>query len=464
MRMLLFLAAGILAIHAYIAQRRTPTLGLSFGALTGLLLMLYFPLRALVVLLARNGAVVGINVRVLAASNDHDILWTGGLSVILLCGGFITAYEMASRWPWGQRALGQRTKHPDAEEPHPSIHCRRRHVSTALLSLGTPGVVMELVWATTRLTVDFTGGGIWSLKQILTGAFFAGLYLRLSATDKTPMAGLLVLGCLGVLVGSKELLLQLVVVLVIVGPWRSADRRRITTVALTSTALLATLVTLVLPLVRFYRWEVEAGKAPAVSWFNAVSSFGSRSFLIQGRVPPTTWAGHLSDSLLLLSNRLHGFDSVLASASRAESLDPGFTLPEVLLAPVGVLLPEEIVWGERHPAARDFATQAWGLPPSTGTHIAPSVFGQALVLGGLPAVGLLSALFGVAVGWTERSLRSASPTRAGVAMVVALGLLAFERDILVSLVTIGRQALLALSVSSIASHYLLRDRRARLSG
>ena len=149
---------------------------------------------------------------------------------------------------------------------------------------------------------------------------------------------------------------------------------------------------------------------------------------------------YVVDSLLYVTDRLHGFDSLLLSVSAPPNPDI-LTSQSLALSPLGFAVPSSVWMSGVSDVGLYFAHAYWGSPASDSTHIAPTVFGQARLAFGDPAVVVASMLLGILTGVAARFYRRATPRDLAIAFTLVIAALSFERDALAMIVTAERHIL-----------------------
>ena len=431
------------------------------GALVTVALLLYFPVRALALLLGRPRAEQGMNPRVVSqVSSGSGTVEAAALTVLVIGVAFLAGYGLLVAWSRPGAVRGGDRPVLD--------HRRLGELSLGLMTVGLGALMIQGLSSLTYLREgSIQGGALSQLWQTLSLCFGFGIVIapRLGPGQRRPIfLALLVAGLVvAAAAGSKDVLVQ---ILVAVALRRSILGARDGSMArrgwLLGVAAVATVVLVGFPALNSYRRSILEGSSTLEAVAAVPSTLRDRTIVLglprreRGVLP------YVSDAGLFLSNRLHGFDSLLlgVAAPRDPTLLPARTL---LTSPLAVVLPGGFVDPGREDIGRRFAQEYWGLPPSDPTRIAVGAFTQGWIAWSWPAVVGLAAVLGGITCAADKLLARRASGPAVLAYTLLLGALAMERDLVFVVTRTGKHLLLAGLVCWVL-HRALEGRSAPLTG
>lgn len=434
--LLLGLAAGVLlallvVLVGVLAQRLTAPV-----VLCTLYLLAFLPLRGLVLpQLAPRPYVNGLGLRVAFLTITGPLAPVDELvlAIVVLYSVAVLTVLLFAR---SAAAAHHRSARRADAAPRPDL--------AQLLADRRP-LLRQLLWASgvgyvgTAFDLSADNFGFAGLPSGLAQAAsgLGAVFLAcLSATVATGRrARLLTLGAaaLGLVAGSKDLLLQLALAyLVGVGlrtgfarperGWRQAGRPLARLVAIAAGVVVLLLA--VLPVVQAER----ASGTPLAASARTVSQ--------------TPLSQTLAASLALLTNRLHGYDSLVAAAPSAGTdrrFDP---VAALLQAPVELVSSTGQQAGAQD-LSQQFAQSYWGVGQLSDVHVAPSFFGQTLLSQGPEATLVVAVVLGLVLAAAQSRLGRAGSLPAVLGwLLVARTPFYLERDIGSTVVGTGRALLL----------------------
>ncbi len=432
---------NLLAIAFFVASLSSMirSSGFSLACLAPLGLAVYLPIRALLINSGLASYESGTNPRALMVSAaNRDI----GASVNLL-----VAVAFFAGLNLGLLKLAQRSSARTATTVTSSTW---RRLVTILFFAGAPGLAQQLlsslsIFASTEF--ETSGGVVGQLAFLSYFAMCASVFLNALTIDHGStgrMIMLLIPLCTALAGGSKDTLITvgLAASAGFIARWTTTGRP-LPRQLVTRLGLGGALTILVLfPAIQTYRIGVETRELGLFESIREMPSTYSTYDVATGRELPSdasnTWVG----SLIYLSNRFHGYDSLVLTleTERDASYLPLLSvaaIPSTLVLPVGTI-------GESL-EPRQFATEIWGSAIDGSVHVAMGATTQAYKAYGHLGSAIIGGLLGLIVAASHRSLRSQNVAVVMVGLVFLLTALAFEREILVTAATsIRRLAVVAL--------------------
>lgn len=441
-------AAGLLVAFLVVRVRRQGVF--SPGSLITAALLAYLPLRGLPLLLGRPGAEQGVNPRVVSRLGDDSAAAEAAcFAVLVIALSFLVGYALLTR------GLPARDAPAANENAHSIDRESLGPLSPALMLVGVAALGLQAVSSLTYLREgSIQGGFLTQLWQTLSFCFGFGIVVapRVGPREmRLVFLALLASGVgISVAAGSKDVLVQILVALAVRHLITGARRSRGHRSWLIGMAIVGTVTLIGFPSLNSYRRSVLAGTTATQGLRAIPRDLRSRTIVLGKARRATGVLPYLGDAGLYLSNRLHGFDSLLLGMAAPH--DPTLLpVQTVLMSPLAVVLPGRFV----DPGQRDigllFAHDYWGLPPRSPTHIAIGVFTQGWIAWSWPAVISLGAALGAVAFAADRCLATRRPGPAVVGYTLLLGALSMERDFVFVVTSTGKHLLLAALVL-----YLLR--------
>lgn len=434
---LLLLSAAFLAGTTIVWARRE---GLTSPVpIIALGLLVYFPLRGVVLLTSGLTNQQGINQRVLDALGANGAL-TASIDVLIVAVLFAVTCEVL--WQWHRR---RPLSAPPTESENPAL----RSWANVLLVAGLAGIILQVPAGLGWLRGDEVSGGLdWYLIYLASFGFGLGIILSGRANGKLPTIVwvlLVLVGAVAFYMGSKDTLFQPLVALLFAGAGvtrvrRSAQRGLV--VALT----VAALVFVIFPAITTYRNEVFNGQTVGQALVGVPSELINKT--IVGSVPRTGGVpGYLEDCLLYLTNRLAGFDSLQLTSTAPH--DQSILTPQTLaLSPLGLIMPSGYWSSSVSQPGHYFGQQYWGSVPTNNVSIAITIFGEVHLAFGLLAVPIAAVALAIITWLAAINFRAPSRVARAFGFIFMITALAFERDVLYLLITTERRlALLGIVVA-----------------
>lgn len=401
-------------------------------------LLVYFPVRGIVLLTSGLTNEQGINQRVLDAIGRGGAL-VASLDVLMLSLGFAVSCELIWR-------IGRRRRLTQAAEPVPEEENRALQPwARVLLVIGLVGVLLQVPAGLGWLRGDEASGGLdWYLIYLAGFGFSLGIVLSGKANGRLPSVVWLLLAGVGALafyMGSKDTLFQPLLALLFAGAGVSRPRnskRRAVLIGLT----LAGLVFFIFPAVTTYRNEIFSGQSFGQALVGVPGDLVSKT--VVGSLPRTGGvAGYVDDSLLYLTNRLSGFDSLLL-ASDAPHDSQMLTVQSIVLSPLGLVIPSGYWSSSVAQPGHYFGQQYWGSVPSNNVSIAITIFGQVQLAFGALAIPLAAIVLAIVTALAARYYRAHNRAARALGLILMVTAIGFEHDVLYLLITTERRlALLA---------------------
>lgn len=409
-------------------------------------LLVYFPLRGLVLLTSGLTNDQGINQRVLDALTANAAL-AASIDVLIVAVLFAATCEVLRQWP-RRRPVPQARAVVADENPALSSW------GIALLLIGVVGVALQvpagLGWL--QGAGDEASGGLsWYL--IYLASFGFGLGIILSGRANRPLSPvvwilLALVGALAFYMGSKDTLFQPLIALLFAGVGVTRAKRSRGRAALIGLTV-AALVFLVFPAVTAYRNEIFAGQSLGQAFQGVPRELVTKT--VVGSVPRTGGVpGYVEDSLLYLTNRLSGFDSLVLTTYAPR--DPQILTPQTLaLSPLGLVMPSGYWSSSVVQPGHYFGQQYWGSVATNNVSIAITIFGEVHLAFGLLAVPIASVLLGLTTWLAARYFRAASRAARAFGFIFMITALGFEHDVLYLLITTERRLALLAAVVGLAA-------------
>ena len=436
--MLLLLAGVVLLAVAVVWTRRD---GLASPVpIIALGLFVYFPFRGVVLLTSGLTNAQGINQRVLDALTADGAL-AASVDVLIVAAVFAVSCE--ALWHW-------RPRRPSRESPaegrpeNPGLQTW----ATVLLVVGVIGIILQLPAGLGWLQGDEASGGLdWYLIYLASFGFGLGIILSGRAKGRLPAAIwvlLAVVGGLAFYMGSKDTLFQPLVALLFAGAGLSKARHSKARAAFVGLAV-AFLVFVFFPAVTTYRNEIFAGQSFGQALIGVPSELVSKT--VVESVPRTGGVpGYVEDSLLYLTNRLSGFDSLVLTANAPRDLQI-LTPQSLVFSPLGLVMPSGYWSSSVAQPGHYFGQQYWGSAATSNVSIAITIFGEVHLAFGIVAVPIAALLLGILTWLAARNFRANSRPARALGYILMITVLGFEHDVLFLLITTERRlALLAVVV------------------
>ena len=435
----LVLAAAVLLLVAIVWTRRGGLV--SPVPMVALAALLYFPLRGLLLVVVGLSNQDGVNPIV-----THLLGTDAEAQTAMLVLYVALAFAVGTEAVWRFRP---RKRPPDKQDNTEAADDRWPLV---VMGIGLVGQAAQIDAQLSFLEGQtLTGGFLVQLVQL--AGFGLGLGIVLLPRKNLRRGYLTVVWAMvlaGVVValasGSKEILFEIVLALLLsnlLPTLRSGSMRAshdLKTLAFV-VGVSAIIVLVAFPAITAFRQQIQAG-VPVVSAIAGTPGVMVQNSIILGtpRADPS-FGGYLKDAGLYATTRTSGFDLLMITV--AASRNPAvLTVQSLLFMPIGVFLPSSYWSTGVQDVGFYFAQNYWGSSPSNNTHVAITVFGQAYLAFG--TVGSILAAFAVGAlaalaGWYALG---STPSRRGLAFILVVAALAFERDVLNIVVPTERRLIL----------------------
>ena len=405
-------------------------------------LLVYFPFRGVVLLTSGLTNEQGINQRVLDALSANGAL-VASVDVLIVAVLFAATCEIL--WRWRRPLLASAPAGAQPENP------ALRTWAIVLLLAGLVGIILQLPSGLGWLQGDEASGGLdWYLIYLASFGFSLGIILSGRANGRLPAGVWILLALVGAVafyMGSKDTLSQPLVALLFAGAGVARARRSKARAALVGLTV-AALVFLVFPAVTTYRNEIFAGQSVGQALAGVPGELATKT--VVGSVPRTGGVrGYVEDSLLYLTNRLSGFDSLVLATyvpRDAQMLTP----QTILLSPLGLVMPSGY-WSSSVPQpGHYFGQQYWGSVPTNNVSIAITIFGEVHLAFGILPVPIAAILLGLVTWLAARYFRATSRVARAFGFIFMVTALGFEHDVLYLIITTERRLVLLAVVVGLA--------------
>jgi hypothetical protein len=413
-------------------------------------LLIYFPFRGLLLLSVPVTSEHGINVRVISALRSQAAV---DASLVVLIGVLAIAIAAELVWYVQPRRRAESLPNPGALLGLLGIW------GLPLMGMGLACLAIQIPQQFSFLQGDPTSSGLVAqLVQLGSFCFGLGLILERWATAHHrrlvgAAVGIALLICL--FQASKDSVVLVLVALLVRTAVTKKPGRASPARIVAAGGVAITLVFVVFPAITTYRRSIQSGATVAQAGLALPNDLLTKS-LILGTARPAD-ANYFTDSLLYLTNRLHGFDSILlvTELPRNQDVLQGRSL---ILAPLGTVLQKKVWSPDIADVGLYFGQVYWGSVAGDNTHIAITLFGQADLAQGLAGVVLVGSLVGLCIGLAARTFLSSQPISRCTSYALFVAGLAFERDLLVVVVPLERRLALLLVVGLAAAVAVKRRR------
>ncbi|MEJ7764779.1 MAG: hypothetical protein WKF86_04740 [Acidimicrobiales bacterium] len=434
------IAASVILLAFNIACVRRRGL-FSPGSLVTAALLVYLPLRALPLMLGHPRAEQGVNPAVLSKlGSESTAADRASLVVLVIALSFLAGYALLA---WWSRAQDRRA----AGDPSAFNHNFLERLAPALMVVGVAALVIQAVSSLTYLRVGSIEGGFLSqVWQTLAFSFGFGIVIAPRARPGERRLLFWALFTAGVVVataaGSKDVLVQILVATAvrhsIIGARKDGGGRGL----FIGCATVAAVLLIGFPSLNSYRRSVLEGKGSGEALTAIPIELRSKTIVLGKARRDTGVAAYVSDAGLYLSNRLHGFDSLLLGVAAPH--DPTLLpVTSVLSSPLAIVLPGRFVDPDQQDIGLLFAHEYWKLPAKDRSHIAIGVFTQGWIAWGWPVVIALGLVLGAMTWAADRCLAVRRPGPAVVGYTLLIGALAMERDLVFVVTSTGKHLLFA---------------------